>query len=155
MSLALRFWSVVVVALLLVFAVGFAQAGMFRENPIDKLSVLKWNAGTPADADYYWQSYFKLAGSPWTEFGIDNHEILPGDCMAYSRGLTVKWKSCYVDGDGAILHLVDEPEVPACIKAELAPFTEACTRIYNVAGQEFAADHVARWNAEHVTTPTP
>jgi hypothetical protein len=133
--------------------VELSRAGMRRGNPLDKMAVLYWNAGTPDGAEYEWQGQVKLASGEWTPVAIGSGiTIEPGDCLAYMQGIKLAWRSCFVNDEGNVCYTAEGTE--ACIGHEISEkLVEPCLRIYDISGAEFSSDLVARWNADHVEEP--
>lgn len=135
------------IALLLVLG-AVLMGGMNRENPLEEMNIIQWGAGVPHGAEYFWQPQFQLGANDWIAFNVPGVEWDLNDCLAYAKGIQIKWRACFVDSAGEILKLEDETD--ACNEAGVVAFTEPCTRILDLSGTPFAPDHVARWNAERL-----
>jgi hypothetical protein len=141
---------ITVAGILALICVEASRAGIRRQNPLDQMAVLYWNASTPIGAEYQWQGQYQFGASDWDELLVSGITIEPGDCLAYMQGITIGWRSCFVNDQGIVLKLEDGTD--ACNEAEaVEQFPEPCTRIYNMAGEEFDEDLVSRWNADHVS----
>jgi hypothetical protein len=127
--------------------------GMFRGNPIDKLTVVSWTPPNTCDAENgeRWEAQFsgpiRRTSEGWQPVVLGG-TVTPetGNCVAYSRGLHLRWRACCINEVGK-----------ACAVAEPGELHQPCSQIYQVNGVPFRADHVLRWNEDHVTpaTPTP
>lgn len=126
-----------------------SQAGMRRQTPLHDMKVMQWNSGAPAGAEYQWQGQLRIASIGWTPTALD---VQPGDCVAYVKGLALRWRGCFVDEEGNVLNAEDG--AASCAEAEQAEkLATPCVRIVNLSGVEFDAGDVARWNAAHVELP--
>jgi hypothetical protein len=142
-------------ALVLVIIPSISLGGMFRGNPLDKKSVVQFPTGGCND-NATWQAQLKLVGGEWMDVNLGDTVIHDHDGIAWEKGMSLLWRACCVCKEGATCDDENGTHVErSCVEAGPMPLTYSCPNIYNLSGTPYQADHVARWNAANVASPTP